>query len=42
MPFELGIYEQLINKLIANQLGLISKDKFFVKSTTLDKEEASR
>src|ERR1700722_9940071 len=42
MPFELGIYEQLINKLIANQLGLISKDKFFIKRTALDKEEASR
>ena len=42
MPFELGIYEQLINKLIANQIGLISNDKFFVKSATVDKEEASR
>jgi len=42
MQFELGIYEQLVNKLIANQLGLLSQDKFFIKSTVLDKEEASR
>jgi superfamily II DNA or RNA helicase len=42
MQFELGIYEQLINKLISNQLELLSDDKFFIKSTTLDKEEASR
>jgi superfamily II DNA or RNA helicase len=42
MLFELGIYEQLVNKLIANQLNLLSHDKFFVKSSILDKEEASR
>ncbi|HTD41505.1 MAG TPA: phospholipase D-like domain-containing protein, partial [Mucilaginibacter sp.] len=42
MQFNLGIYEQLINKLIANQLALISSEKFFVKSTVIDKEEASR
>jgi superfamily II DNA or RNA helicase len=42
MQFNLGIYEQLINKLIANQLALISGEKFFIKSTSLDKEEASR
>jgi len=42
MQFELGIYEQLVNKLIANQLELINENKFFVKSTSLDKEEASR
>jgi len=42
MQFELGIYEQLITKLIANRLGLLSEDNFFVKSTILDKEEASR
>ena len=42
MQFELGIYEQLVNKLIANQLALISTEKFFIKSTALDKEEASR
>jgi len=42
MQFELGIYEQLITKLIANQLSLLNGDNFFVKSTILDKEEASR
>ena len=42
MQFELGIYEQLVNKLIANQLDQISNENFFIKSTTLDKEEASR
>lgn len=42
MQFELGIYEQLINKLIANQLELIGNEKFFIKSSTLDVEEASR
>ncbi|MGZ3835705.1 MAG: DUF3427 domain-containing protein, partial [Mucilaginibacter sp.] len=42
MEFKLGIYEQLINKLIANQLNLISNENFFIKSTILDKEEASR
>lgn len=39
---ELGLYEQLINKLIANKLNLLSNEAFFVKSTQLDKEEAAR
>jgi superfamily II DNA or RNA helicase len=39
---ELGLYEQLINKLIANKLDLLSTDTYFIKSTQLDKEEASR
>ena len=42
MQLNLGIYEQLINKLIANQLASISGEKFFIKSTAVDKEEASR
>lgn len=43
MPaIELGIYEQLINKLISNRLKSLSDEKFYIKSTTLDKEEASR
>ena len=42
MQFNLGIYEQLVNKLIANQLALIGTEKFFIKSEALDKEEASR
>ena len=39
---ELGLYEQLINKLISNKLSLLSTEAFFVKSTQLDREEASR
>ncbi|MDB5127408.1 DEAD/DEAH box helicase [Mucilaginibacter sp.] len=39
---ELGLYEQLITKLISNKLGLLSSESFFIKSTLLDKEEASR
>ncbi|WP_431199437.1 phospholipase D-like domain-containing protein [Mucilaginibacter sp. P19] len=39
---ELGLYEQLITKLISNKLQTVSSDTFFVKSTLLDKEEASR
>jgi hypothetical protein len=35
---ELGLYEQLINKLIANKLGLLSNEAFYIKSTQLDKE----
>ncbi len=42
MQLNLGIYEQLINKLIANQLSLFKGEKFFIKSTIVDKEEASR
>lgn len=43
MPaIELGLYEQLITKLISNKLQTVNNDKFFVKSTLLDKEEASR
>lgn len=39
---ELGLYEQLINKLIANRLSNLNEESFFVKSTFIDKEEASR
>jgi superfamily II DNA or RNA helicase len=39
---ELGLYEQLINKLIANKLNMLSNEAFFIKSTQLDKEEAAR
>lgn len=42
MLFELGLYEQLINKLIANKLQSLDADAFFIKSTKLDKAEASR
>ena len=42
MAFELGLYEQLITKLIANKLNSIDSDAFFIKSAKLDKVEASR
>ena len=42
MPIELGLYEQLINKLMANKLQSIDSNSFFIKSTQLDKAEASR
>ena len=42
MAFELGLYEQLITKLIANKLNSIDSNAFFVKSAKLDKAEASR
>jgi hypothetical protein len=42
MAFELGLYEQLINKLLANKLQSIDTKLFFIKSTKLDKAEASR
>lgn len=40
--FELGLYEQLINKLISIKLSTLEKDKFYVKETLLDKEEAAQ
>jgi superfamily II DNA or RNA helicase len=42
MPFELGLYEQLITKLIASKLDQMSEEKFFIQKTTLDKSEAAR
>lgn len=42
MSLELGLYEQLINKLLSNKLQSVEEDRFFIKTTVLDKEEASR
>lgn len=42
MPFELGLYEQLITKLIASKLDQMSEEKFFIQKATLDKSEAAR
>ncbi|MHB8207724.1 DEAD/DEAH box helicase [Mucilaginibacter sp.] len=39
---ELGLYEQLINKLIYNKLESSDESIFYIKRTTLDKEEAAR
>jgi superfamily II DNA or RNA helicase len=40
--FELGLYEQLINKLISSKLNDLDKNEFYVKETSIDKNEASR
>ncbi|MES2829466.1 MAG: DUF3427 domain-containing protein [Bacteroidota bacterium] len=42
MPFEQGIYEQLITKIISSKLEGLNADEFFVKTVALDKTEASR
>lgn len=38
----LGLYEQLINRLISSKLASLDKDKFFIQETPLDKEEAAK
>jgi len=42
MSFETGLYEQLINKLVANKLDSLDCKKFHISKTSLDKEEASQ
>ncbi|WP_207421809.1 DEAD/DEAH box helicase [Desertivirga brevis] len=42
MKTELGLYEQLINKLFYNKLQTITNEDFFIKTSVLDKEEAAR
>lgn len=39
---KLGLYEQLINKLISTKLNEVDKQKYFIKETILDKAEASK
>lgn len=39
---ELGLYEQLITKLISNKLQSLDDKSFYVKSSQVDREEASR
>ena len=39
---EVGLYEQLINKLISNKLDILDRNVYFVKSTVIDKQEASK
>lgn len=39
---ELGLYEQLINRLFYNKLQTIPGEEFFVKTAVLDREEAAR
>lgn len=42
MDQSLGLYEQLINKLIYNKISSLNADIFFVKTSILDREEAAR
>jgi superfamily II DNA or RNA helicase len=39
--FELGVYEQLVNKLITNKIATIDKDRFYIKTAPIEKAEAS-
>lgn len=36
-----GIYEELITQLVSENLNKLDKDKFYLKKTIIDKEEAS-
>lgn len=38
----LGLYEQLINKLILSKLGNLDRNKYYIKESPIDKSEASR
>lgn len=37
-----GLYEQLINKLVATRLNELDKNQFYIKNTLLDKQEAAK
>lgn len=39
---QLGLYEQLINKLIFTQLSRLDKERFFIKENQIDKAEAAK
>ena len=41
MDCKLGLYEQIINKLISQKLELLAADEFFIEKSPLDKEEAA-
>lgn len=42
MKTPLGLYEQLITKLISNKLDELDKADFYIKKSSIDKSEASR
>jgi len=42
MIIKTGLYEQLINKLIANKLELLDSEEYYISKTKLDKQEAAR
>ena len=37
-----GLYEQIINKLVATRLNELDKNHFYIKNTLLDKQEAAK
>lgn len=39
---QLGLYEQLINNLVSSKLNDLEKDKFYVKESYIDKNEAAK
>lgn len=39
---QLGLYEQLINKLVVSKLNQLERDKFYIKESDIDKAEAAR
>lgn len=39
---ELGLYEQLINKVIFSKINELDKNKFFINESVIDKQEATR
>jgi superfamily II DNA or RNA helicase len=40
--YQLGLYEQLINRIIQTKLNELNKNEYFIKETNIDKNEASR
>lgn len=39
---QIGLYEQLINKLVFTQINQLNKDHFFIKESNIDKAEAAK
>jgi len=39
---QIGLYEQLINKIILSQINQLDKDQFFISETNIDKAEAAK
>lgn len=39
---QLGLYEQLINKIVFDQISKLNQDKFFIKQNNIDKAEAAK
>ena len=36
-----GIYEELVTQLVSQKIGELDKEKFFINTSLIDKEEAS-